>query len=1452
MGDFNNYYAIVFDTETTGLPKNFKSPLNDLDNWPRCVQLAWQIFDKEGNLLKSENKIIKPDGFDIPFLSTKIHGISNEIAQKEGVEFVPMLKYFLKEMSACLVKVGHNLSFDINVLGCEHYRYFPDTKNPFEDLDFTDTCTEQTANLLQLTGGRGKFKFPKLGELYFFLFEEELENAHNALIDVAATARCFFQLILIKNFTREQLKFETGEWEKLKSKYPDKFPQIEINQNQISNEENSTIKDKKNDLEVKTDDISSENTNLEYTHLHTFSEFSILESCIKIDNEWIDHAVNLGYKSVSITDKNTLMGALYFLNNIEAHNSKNPDSALKSIIGSQINITKDLYNKTDKNDGNFVVFLCKNTEGYHNLVKLSSLSQCEGFYYVPRIDKKLLLKYKEGLIVLSGGIWGLITTVLLQEGKIKAKEELLWWKENFGEDFYVQITNHDLEDEKFANKELLELANELGIVSIASNYNYYLKPEDSKKLEKFICIKNGEYLETPIGRGPNYRYGLPNNRFNFCSKDEMLQRFSQNKELLTNTQQIVDKIEGFAIKKDITLPVFKIPKEFIPKNPEDIENEYLRYLAYKGAEGKYPELNDVVRDRIEFELDVIKKIGFPGYFLIVQDIILHAKKIDVPIGPGRGSAAGSVIAYCIGITNIDPIFYNLLFERFLNPDRISLPDIDIDIDNEGREILIQYIVETYGQDNVAQIITFSQLQSKSAIKDAARIIKLPVYISNRISKNFPDISIKNFLDEDIKTIEKDEKLNLKKNEVATLLNIKEEIKSDLLVAQTFEIAKEIEGSIRNTGIHASGYIISPKPIMDIAPITISNKSKLYLTQFDNEIVESAGLLKVDLLGLKTLKIIRDALKIIKTIYKKDIDIFNIPLDDPKTYELFQKGDTIGIFQFESEGMQKTLIDLEPTNFKDLVALNALYRPGPMDYIDSFIKRKKGQESIEYDIPIMEEILKETYGITVYQEQVMLLSRKLADFTAGEADTLRKGIGKKLPYVIEKLKPKFIAGCEKNNYKKEVAEKIWKDWEAFAKYAFNKSHAVCYSIVGYQTAYLKANYPVAFMAANMTSSMKALDSLTKFLKECQNMKIPILPPDINESKETFFVVNRKIRYALSGIKGLSQNAIMQIVEGQSKYKYSSIFDLASKFDAKTINKKNLESLVKSGAFDSFGYTRSTYFMPQNRNGENLIDQAINISKKSQAIELKPNEVSLFSNSEIKYTVPEVEVIKKAPFGVVDLLNEKEHIGFYLSSHPTEFYNYLPLFLPKLTNFTEMEDGEIGSVFKILCFVESTENFISKNNSPYGKYSLSTPADQYQIFLFSNNFTQFHSLLALHKCVILEVELVKSGRKGEDKNISIQKITPADSFLKNCKKIQLTLYQNIDLNKLGVFIETFANEDGIPLNIAIQKDFTEEKNEFYNFKTNSAITNYKDFFDKLKEIFQFRIIFINEHIDIYLEK
>ncbi|MEP2509464.1 MAG: DNA polymerase III subunit alpha, partial [Reichenbachiella sp.] len=892
---------------------------------------------------------------------------------------------------------------------------------------------------------------------------------------------------------------------------------------------------------------------------------------------------------------------------------------------------------------------------------------------------------------------------------------LLWWKEQFGEDLYIELNRHQLAEEDHLNEILLEFSKKHSIKALASNHVYYLDQKESKAHDVLLCIKDGKSINDEVGRGRAYRDALPNDQYYFKSQEEMKALFADVPEAIENIQVLIDSVEEYKLSRDVLLPAFDIPAEFKDTKDEEDggkrgENNFLRHLTYEGAKKRYEEITSEIDERLDFELKTIENTGYPGYFLIVQDFTTAAREMGVSVGPGRGSAAGSAVAYCIGITNVDPIAYDLLFERFLNPDRVSLPDIDIDFDDEGRDKVIQYVIDKYGKTQVAQIITYGTMAAKSSIRDSGRVMELPLPETDSIAKLIPErpgISLEKAFKE-VKELQAMEAGHGLKSEV-------------------IQQAKVLEGSVRNTGIHACGVIITPSDITQHVPVGVAKDSDLLVTQFDNSVVENAGMLKMDFLGLKTLSIIKTACSNVKKRHDILIIPDEIPLDDKKTYELYQRGETNGTFQFESPGMQKHLRSLKPDRFEDLIAMNALYRPGPMEYIPNFIARKQGTEPIVYDLDGMEEYLGETYGITVYQEQVMLLSQSMAGFTKGEADMLRKAMGKKIQALLDQLKPKFVEGCLERGHEETKVQKVWKDWEAFAAYAFNKSHSTCYSVVAYHTAYLKAHYPAEFMASVLTHNQSNIEKVSFFMEECRVRKIPVLGPDVNESGVDFQVNEAgEIRFGMGAIKGAGEAAAISIIEEREENgKFEDFFDFVTRINLRSVNKKTLEALAQSGGFDCFeSYHRRQYLITDD--GEpSLIEKAIKYANKMEQEEASA-QASLFGGeSGVSTPTPTVSAVE--PFTELEKLRiEKEVVGLYISGHPLDQFKFE---IDQFCNTAIKElNGDLtelqkkGSI-KIAGQVSAVGHRVTKTGKPFGTITLEDFTDSFTFFLFSDDYVKF---------------------------------------------------------------------------------------------------------------------------------
>ncbi len=1337
---------LIFDTETTGLPKRWDAPITDVDNWPRCIQIAWQLHDEMGRIIAHEDYLVRPDGFNIPYDAEKIHGISTELATEQGIPLTEVLEQFNIALAKSKFIVGQNLGFDVNIMGSELHR--AGVPSPLAKMPVLDTCTEITANLLQLPGGRGgKFKLPNLTELHQYLFQVPFSEAHNATADVEATTRCFFELVKREVFTKEELQAEVAYFEQFRTINPESIRPIGLKHINLK-EQSAAIRSRLQ--QVKDAGIQKDTSaglaqlaDVDFVHLHNHTQFSILQSTISVAN-LIKAAARNKMPAIALTDHANMMGTFHFVSGIMNHNkaakAKNEaavekgeqptETIIKPIVGCEFFVCDDHTDKKRKDNGYQVVFLAKNKKGYHNLAKMSSIAYTAGFYYVPRIDRNIVEQYKDDLIVLSGNLYGELPSKVLNLGENQAEEALIWWKQIFGEDFYIELMRHQQEDENRVNQTLIVMAKKHDVKLLATNNTYYIDKQDAHAHDILLCVKEGEKLATPKGRGRGFRFGMPNEEYYFKSGEEMKKLFADLPEAISNIQEVVDKIEAYSLFREVLLPKFDIPEEFLVAEDETDggkrgENKYLAHLTYVGAAKRYPEITPAIKERLGFELQTIEKTGYPGYFLIVQDFIAKARELEVSVGPGRGSAAGSAVAYCLGITNIDPIAYDLLFERFLNPDRVSMPDIDIDFDDEGRGRVMDYVINKYGASQVAQIITYGTMAAKSSIRDTARVLDLPLFEADKIAKLIPNMKLAKIFSLDDAAL----KIALRSEEMESVTQLKAIAEGKDLGAETLRQARVLEGSVRNTGIHACGVIITPSDITNFVPVATAKDSDLYVTQFDNSVVESAGLLKMDFLGLKTLTLIKDTVKLIKLRTGIQLDPDTFPIDDEKTYELFQRGETVGIFQYESPGMQKYMKELKPTVFGDLIAMNALYRPGPIEYIPSFIRRKNGEEEISYDIGTSEEYLKETYGITVYQEQVMLLSQKLADFTKGEADVLRKAMGKKQKDVLDKMKPKFVEQAAAKGHDPKILEKVWKDWEAFASYAFNKSHSTCYAWIAYQTAYLKAHYSAEYMAAVLSNNMNDIKQVTFFMEECKRMGLEVLGPDVNESFHKFTVNDQNaIRFGMGAVKGVGAGAVETIVVNREKEKYKSIFDFAKKVDLRAANKKALENLVLAGGFDCFkGTHRAQYFYEDG--GATVLEQAVKYGAKHKENE-NSSQASLFGGS-AAVEMPEPALTICEEWGAMEkLAKEKEVVGIYISGHPLDEYQLiLDKYCSKgnLTIFNEIGKG-VDFQFKVGGIVSSVRHMTTKDGRGWAFFKLEGYDDSFEFTIYRDDYLKFkHHLL-----------------------------------------------------------------------------------------------------------------------------
>ena len=1152
----------------------------------------------------------------------------------------------------------------------------------------------------------------------------------------------------------------------------------------------------------------------DFVHLHVHTYYSILDGQSSI-KKLVDKAIGDGMKGMAITDHGDMFGIKEFHDICVGVNKQRKKEGLepfKPIFGCEMYVArrgdKSLKETKEDNGGYHLIVLAKNANGYKNLIKLVSNSWVDGFYHRPRTDRMELEKYHEDLIVCSACIAGEVPAKILKGDIAGARESIEWHKKLWGDDYYLELQRHEVTDpniranretfplQQQANKVLIELAKEYGIKLVCTNDAHFVDKENAEAHDHLLCLSTGKDLDDPTRM-------LYSKQEWFKTQQEMNDIFSDVPEALANTVDILNKVEVYSLDADPIMPFFPIPESFGTEeewrqkfseqqlydeftsdengqnqlSPEDgekkikklggydkiyrikFEADYLAELAYAGAKKRYGDpIPQDVADRVKFELHIMKTMGFPGYFLIVQDFINSARdELGVMVGPGRGSAAGSVVAYCLGITKIDPLKYDLLFERFLNPDRISLPDIDTDFDDDGRGKVLKWVEDKYGHENCAHIITYATMATKNSIKDVARVEKLPLAESNALCKAIPD----RLPDVDGKT----PKMNLP-NAIKAVRELQEaEASSNPQLANTIKYAKMLEGTVRGTGIHACGFIICRDPISDHVPVSTADDPdfkgvKTNCTQYDGHVIESTGLIKMDFLGLKTLSELKEACENIKRTRGIEVDLDNIPIDDPKTFELYQQGRTVGTFQFESAGMQKYLRELKPTVFEDLIAMNALYRPGPMSYIPQFIRRKHGDEPITYDIPVMEKYLKDTYGITVYQEQVMLLSRLLADFTRGESDALRKAMGKKKKDIVDAMKPKFIEGGVKNGHDPKILEKIWSDWEAFASYAFNKSHAACYSWVAYQTAYLKANYPAEFMAAIMSRRRDQITEITKLMDECKAMGIATLGPDVNESYEKFGVNHHgEIRFGLGAIKGMGESAAQAIISEREKNgPYKDIFDFAQRVNLANVNRKAFESLALSGGFDSFGISREDFFAA-NTKGEQFLDTLVRYGQVYQTEKAQAQNSLFGAFDDLEIQTPPIPK-SDAKWSDIERLNkERELVGIYLSAHPLDEYK---LILDNLCNtkcaeladrcaaLKDRDDVTLGGI------VTGIQSRFGKNNKPWGIITIEDFEGSGELVLFGEDWLNLNGKFMEGAPVYVTGKMASRFYNGDQKELKISNV------------------------------------------------------------------------------------------------
>ncbi|SJZ92106.1 DNA polymerase III subunit alpha [Sediminibacterium ginsengisoli] len=1109
-----------------------------------------------------------------------------------------------------------------------------------------------------------------------------------------------------------------------------------------------------------------------FSHLHVHTQYSLLDGAASIDRLY-KKAAEDQMPALAITDHGNMFGAFEFVSQAwkntkvvgkDANGKDIVEPVVKPVVGCEFYVVKDRHAKTFtkelKDERYHQVLLAKNKIGYQNLVKLTSLGFIEGMYSkYPRIDKELIEKYHEGLIATTCCIGAYVPQTILHDGEEKAEQEFKWWLDLFGEDFYIEIQRHDIKEQELINQTLLKFSKKYNVPVIATNDSHYVDQSDANAHDILLCINTGEKQTTPgfddfvndDAQVKNRRFKFPNDQFYFKSTKEMGALFSDIPESLDNTNAIVDKIEVLNLKKDILLPAFPIPKEFQIHGDANLNQwEYLKHITMEGAKMRYTDISPSTQERIDFELFTIKTMGFAGYFLIVSDFIKAGRDLGVFVGPGRGSAAGSVVAYCIGITNIDPIKYNLLFERFLNPDRKSMPDIDTDFDDEGRQKVIDYVVDKYGKAQVAQIVTYGTMAAKMSIKDVARVLDLPLAESNMMAKLVPDkpgTELRRVLKapltakEGPKSLE--EKEGYQQEDIENVKKLREIYQGNDIRAQVLKEAERLEGSVRNTGIHAAGIIIAPKDLTDLIPVATAKDSDLWVTQIEGSIIEDAGVIKMDFLGLKTLSIMKTALELIKQNHGITIDLDTIPLDDEKTFQLYQRGETNATFQFESVGMQKYLRELKPDKFDDLIAMNALYRPGPIAYIPNFIDRKHGREEITYDLEDMKEYLAETYGITVYQEQVMLLSQSLAGFTKGDADVLRKAMGKKQKAVLDKMKAQFIEGASAKGHPADKLEKIWTDWEAFAQYAFNKSHSTCYAFVAYQTAYLKAHYPSEYMAGVLNHA-GSIEKITFFMEECKRMGLKVLGPDINESLQGFAVnKNGEIRFGLGGLKGVGEAAVETIIAERTKAgAYKNIFDFITRVLQRTVNKKSLESLTYSGAFDCFPELhRAQYFRIPDGERMTGLEKIIAYGQAQQTVAGSSN--TLFGDLSAAMDVPVPKISNSEPWTLTELLNyEKDVTGMFMSGHPLDHFKFELKYygITSINDFNEIKltlhlQPNPGKSLRVAGLITDVQHRVTKTGKNFGSFVIEDFSGKTEFVLWSEDYIKFQNYLDKGQNVLL---------------------------------------------------------------------------------------------------------------------
>ncbi|MFL5774303.1 MAG: DNA polymerase III subunit alpha [Flavisolibacter sp.] len=1174
---------------------------------------------------------------------------------------------------------------------------------------------------------------------------------------------------------------------------------------------------------------------MKFSHLHVHTQYSLLDGAASISGLY-KKAIDDGMPALAISDHGNMFGVFDFVSQAYKHLDENGKPKVKPIVGCEFYITLDRHRKTftkEEKDPRFhQILLAKNEVGYKNLMKLTSLGFMEGLYSkYPRIDKELVEKYHEGLIATTCCLGAMVPQAILKKDEAGAEKEFKWWLDLFGEDYYVEFQRHGMPEQDRVNEVLIKFARKYNVRIIASNDSHYVDKEDFNAHDILLCINTGEKVTTEALRefsdddihAKGKRFAFPNDQFFFKKTEEMAKAFQDLPEAIDNTNEIVDKVQLLNLKRDILLPAFPIPKEFQIHNESNLNQwEYLKHITYEGARKRYSEIGEELRERIDFELFTIKTMGFAGYFLIVSDFIRAGRDLGVFVGPGRGSAAGSVVAYCIGITNIDPIKYNLLFERFLNPDRKSMPDIDTDFDDIGRQKVIDYVVDKYGKNQVAQIVTYGTMAAKMSIKDVARVMDLPLPESNALAKLVPErpgTKLYRVLHAPISARDGDKALEEEygSDDLENVKKLREIYAGKGLTSEVLHIAERLEGSVRNTGIHAAGIIIAPTDLTDLIPVFTSKDTQLCITQIEGSVIEDSGVIKMDFLGLKTLTIIKDALDIIELNRGIRIDIDNIPLDDAKTYELYQRGDTIATFQFESPGMQKYLKELKPDQFADLIAMNALYRPGPMAYIPRYVDRKHGMEEVSYDVPEMEEYLKETYGITVYQEQVMLLAQKLAGFSKGDADVLRKAMGKKDRKTLDKMKGRFIDGASALGHPKKTLEKIWTDWEAFAQYAFNKSHSTCYAYVAYQTAYLKSHYPAEFMAAVLNNA-GAIEKLTFYMEECKRMGIRVLGPDINESQNGFAVNEAgEIRFGLGGLKGVGENAIENIIQERKKDGYyKDPFDFIKRVNQRAVNKRTLESLVYAGAFDTFPQLhRAQYLNIPDGETQTGLEKMTKFASIVQAQSVNATN-TLFGDLPAVLDVRPPTIPNCAPWSLTEQLDkEKEVTGIYLSGHPLDHYKFeiRHYGITSIQEFNEVKDSQTlasgGKNYKLLALVTVANHRISRQGNKFGSFVIEDYTGKTEIVLFGDDYVKYQAWLQLGQAIFICGSFRQRFNKSEYE-FKISSLTLGENVKRQfTRQLQLDLdVRNVEKNTIQ-FLE--ENMKKFPGKASLKVVVSEPKNQ-----------------------------------------